>query len=101
MANDTGIPHPVKTGLHFASELVIPGGSNLLKGDYKEAGIHAVLGLVAKAMFGLPGLIVVSANSFTKATTGRGLLEHLDLVDRTPAPPKPAPPPPVTITPED
>jgi hypothetical protein len=96
MATDTSEQNAVKTGLHFASEFVVPGGSNLLKGDYKQAGIHAVLGLVAKAMFGLPGLLVVSANSFTKATTGRGLLEHLDLVGSAPQPP-----PPVTYTPDD
>ncbi|HYY98384.1 MAG TPA: DUF6072 family protein, partial [Pyrinomonadaceae bacterium] len=67
----------VKTGLQFASEAVIPGGSHLVNGDLKQAGIHAVAGIVAGALFGLPGLIVVAANSFTRATTGHHLYESL------------------------
>ncbi len=70
----------VRTGVDFASELILPGGSNLAEGNYKQGAIHAVLGLVAKSVFGLPGLIAVSANSFTKATTCRHLYEHLGLL---------------------
>ncbi|MBV9209354.1 MAG: hypothetical protein JOZ52_01925 [Acidobacteria bacterium] len=80
MATQSDSLEHVKTGLKVASELIVPGGSNLIKGDYKQAGIHAALGLVARAFFGLPGLVLVSANSYVKASTGRGLLEHLDLV---------------------
>ena len=76
----------MKLGVQFASEVLMPGGSNLVKGDLKQAGIHAVLGIAARAVFGLPGLILVSANSFTKASTGRSLLEHLNLQDAEPAP---------------
>jgi len=67
----------VKTGLQFASEVVIPGGSNLINGDIKQAGIHAVAGLVAGALFGPIGLIAVAANSFARATTGHHLFESL------------------------
>lgn len=63
----------------LASEYIVPGGSNLVEGDFVQGGIHAVLGLIARSMFGLPGLIAVSANSFTKATTGRHIHEHLGL----------------------
>jgi hypothetical protein len=84
MATDSDSLDHVKTSLQFASELLVPGGSNLIKGDYKQAGLHAVLGLAARAIFGLPGLIVVSANSFTKAKTGRSLLEHLNLLEDSP-----------------
>ncbi|HEV2707853.1 MAG TPA: DUF6072 family protein [Pyrinomonadaceae bacterium] len=73
----------VKTGLQFASEVVIPGGSHLLNGDLKQAGIHAALGLVAGAVFGLPGLIIVAANSFTRANTGHHLYESLNTPDST------------------
>ena len=72
-------PQALKTGVDFASELVVPGGSNLVEGNYVQGAIHVVLGIVAKSMFGLPGLIAVSANSFTKATTGRHIHEHLGL----------------------
>lgn len=71
----------LRTTLKFAGEAVIPGGANLVKGDWKQAGVHAVLGIVAKSIFGLPGLIAVSANSFTKATTGRGILDHLGMTE--------------------
>lgn len=84
MASATENVQNVKTGLQFASEMVIPGGSNLLNGDLKQAGIHAVMGLLAGALFGLPGVIVVAANSFTRATTGHHLYESLNIPDSTP-----------------
>lgn len=70
---------PIKTGLQFASEVVIPGGSNIIAGNYKQAAIHVGLGILAGAFFGLPGLIVVAANSFTRATTGHHIHEGLNL----------------------
>jgi Family of unknown function (DUF6072) len=73
MANgDNSINNAVK----LAGEVLVPGGSNLIKGDIKQGAIHAILGLAARAAFGLPGLIIVSANSFSKATTDRNLTEH-------------------------
>ena len=69
----------LKLGAKFASEAVFPGGSNLLKGDLKQGGIHAGLGFLAKGFFGVPGLLLVSANSFSKAVTGSHLHEHLGL----------------------
>ncbi len=83
MASATDNMQGLKTGLQFASELVIPGGSNLVNGDLKQGGIHVALGIVAGALFGVPGLIAVAANSFTKATTGRHLTEHLNIGDTT------------------
>ena len=70
---------PLKSSVKLASEYILPGGSNLVAGDFVQGGIHAVLGLIARSVFGLPGLIAVSANSFTKATTGRHIHEHLGL----------------------
>ncbi len=63
----------------YASEYVVPGGSHIVKGDYKQAGLHVVAGFAAKYFFGLPGLLLVSANSIVKARTGRHLFEHLNL----------------------
>jgi hypothetical protein len=77
MKDESAVNDPLKRTLMFAGELLVPGGSNVVKGDYKQAGIHAVLGLVAKSFLGLPGLILVSANSFSKASTGRHLAEEL------------------------
>jgi len=74
MANEK----PLSNAVGFASEYIVPGGSNLIKGDIKEGVFHVGLGLVAKAFFGLPGLLLVSANSLSKATTGRYIHEHLN-----------------------
>lgn len=78
MASATENMQGLKTGLAFASELVVPGASNVWNGDYKTAGVHMLAGMVAGTLFGVPGLIAVAANSFTKATTGRSLVEHLN-----------------------
>lgn len=67
----------VKRSLQFATESVVPGGSNLLNGDFKSAGIYLIAGVLAKAVFGWPGVIFVGANSYTKARTGKSLIEHL------------------------
>jgi hypothetical protein len=83
MASATENIQTVKTGLQFASEVVIPGSSHLLNGDLKQAGIHAGLGILAGAIFGLPGLIIVAANSFTRANTGHHLYESLNTPDST------------------
>jgi hypothetical protein len=87
MASATESVQGVKTSLQFVSEVISPvaGGSNLINGDFKQAGIHAGISLLAGALFGLPGLLVVKANSFTKATTGRSLLEYLNVGDSTAA----------------
>jgi hypothetical protein len=67
----------LKTGVQISSEILIPGGSNLVKGDFQQAGLHAGLGFIARVLFGLPGAVLVSTNSVTKAITGRHLHEHL------------------------
>ncbi|MDX6528663.1 MAG: hypothetical protein QOH41_953 [Blastocatellia bacterium] len=74
------VVQPLKTVAQLASEFVlpVPGGSNLINGDFKNAGLHAVLGLAAGALFGPIGVIAVGVNSFSKATTGRNLYEHLN-----------------------
>ena len=77
MAEETDIIEPVRTGIKVASELVIPGGSNFLKGDFKTGGIHAVAGIAAAMFFGFPGMLLVAANSFSQSQTGHGLLDHL------------------------
>lgn len=70
----------VRTGVQFTSEMLLPGGSNLIKGDLKQGGIHVALGLAARAFLGLPAMLLISANSFTKAMTGHHLHEHLHLL---------------------
>ena len=77
---------PLMTGVEFASEVLIPGGSNIVKGKFLTGGIHTVLGLAARAMFGFPGLLIVSANSFAMASTGQNLVARLKEEIRKPEP---------------
>lgn len=77
MENQPGGQNAVQRTVELASEYVIPGGSNLIKGDVAQAGLHFVLGVVAKAVWGVPGLLLVHANSLVKARTGRHLYDHL------------------------
>lgn len=82
MANNPDPSDPVESirnAVEFGSEVLIPGGSNLIKGDLKTGGAYALVGFAARAAFGLPGLLVVSASSITKAMTGRHLFEHIGL----------------------
>jgi len=87
MANENTqtLDQPVKNVVQLASEFVVPGGSNLINGDIKQGGMHVLLGLAAGAVLGPVGIFAVAANSFSKATTGRHLYEHLNLA-RTNAP---------------
>ncbi len=68
---------PLGQAIAFACEALVPGGSNLIKGDVKQALIHGAGGALARSLFGLPGMIFVGSNSFVKATTGRHLYEYL------------------------
>ena len=65
MGNETECIQSIKTGVQISSEILIPGGSNLVKGDLLQGGIHAGLGLIARALFGIPGVVLVSANSIS------------------------------------
>ena len=84
MASATENVQTVKTGLQFVSEAVIPGGSNLVNGDLKQAAIHAVLGIIAGSVFGIPGALLIAANSFTRATNGHHLYEALNIGEAAP-----------------
>jgi hypothetical protein len=72
---------PLKAGIHIVSEAVLPlsGGSNLVKGDFKQAVAHAGLGLVARALLGPVGVLLVSLNSLSVALTEKPVTESLNL----------------------
>src|SRR3954470_21031583 len=67
----------IKTGAQLVGEGLLTGSSHLLNNDVREFALHAVLGLAARAAWGLPGAIAISANSFVKARTGQHIHEHL------------------------
>ena len=68
---------PAKLAVGFVSEALIPGGSNLVKGDLTQGAIHLILGVVAVSALGPLGLIAVKANSLAKAHTGQSLLDKV------------------------
>ena len=77
MSNETVGQQSLQAGVRISSELLVPGGSHLIKGDFRQAGLHAGLSLLARALFGLPGTLLVTTNSIAKAVTGRHLHEHV------------------------
>ena len=85
MSSETEYNQALRTGVQISGELLVPGGSNLVKGDIRQAGIHAGLSLIARVLFGLPGAALVSLNSVTKAITGQHLYEHLTTLTGTQA----------------
>lgn len=84
---ETVAADPLKVGLGVASEVIfpLPGGSNLIKGDVTQAVVHAGLGIVARALLGPVGLLLVSANSLSVALTNRNLTENLNVGTHSPA----------------
>jgi hypothetical protein len=49
----------------------------LLDGKIKSGALHAGGGILAKLVFGVPGLLVVAANSYSKSVTGQSLLQNI------------------------
>lgn len=56
---------------------VIPGTSELLEGHVMSGAVHAALGIAAKAWLGVPGLLLVVADSYSSSVTGKYLHEQV------------------------
>lgn len=69
----------LEVGVKAAGESIIPGASNLIEGNIKEGARHLVLGVAAKAIFGVPGLVAVTMNSLVRSVSGHHIHEHLGL----------------------
>lgn len=66
----------VARGLKIAGETVVPGASLILDGNIGAGALHVVGGTLARLALGPLGVLLVAANSYSKSTTGRGLLGH-------------------------
>ena len=65
-------------GLKIVGEVVItPGISLLLDGKLKSGIAHVGVGFIARRLFGLPGVLLVGADSYSQSVTGKSLLEHV------------------------
>ncbi|MEJ2416187.1 MAG: hypothetical protein P8Y45_04515 [Exilibacterium sp.] len=61
----------------IAEKTITPGASLLADGKVVAGCTHAVLGTAAKGVFGIPGLILLAANSFSKSVSNKHLHQHL------------------------
>lgn len=97
MSNGTGTgaggENAIQRTAEVVSEYFVPGGANLIKGDIVNGGAHLVLGFIAKAVFGVPGALLIHANSLVKARTGQHIHSLLGSVQFPSAGPASPPPP--------
>jgi hypothetical protein len=67
----------VKNGVKLVGELILPGTSLLMDENIRSGVAHAAVGLLARAALGVPGLMLVAANSFAQSVTGKSLIANL------------------------
>lgn len=75
-----------ESAVKFVGEAILPGGANLLhpdpdpdgnSGSFKTGIIHLGLGVAAGALLGPLGLLLVRANSYSKAVSDQHLTQHV------------------------
>jgi hypothetical protein len=74
----------------MVGERFLTGSSLLLQGRLGEGLVHTALGMLAYNFLGLPGVLAVSANSFSRAYTGRNILDHFQEPETTTPATRPA-----------
>jgi hypothetical protein len=67
----------LERGLKIAGESVAPGASLLLDGKVVPGVAHFLAGMLARAVFGPVGVILVAADSYSRSVSGKSLLEQL------------------------
>jgi Family of unknown function (DUF6072) len=56
---------------------MLPGTSLLLDAKIRSGVAHMAVGLLARVALGVPGLMLVAANSFAQFVTGKSLIANL------------------------
>jgi hypothetical protein len=68
----------LKAGGKLLGEVALtPGASLLLDGEIKSGVGHVISGLVARVLLGVPGVLLVAANSYATSITGESLLQNI------------------------
>lgn len=67
---------PGQNAIKLLGETVVPGASLLLDGNLASGGAHFLIGALARATLGPIGVALVIANSYSRSTTGKGLLHQ-------------------------
>ena len=65
-----------QNAVKLLGEVVLPGASLLMDGRIVEGGAHLLAGMAAGAILGPIGLAVVVANSYSRSTVGKHLVNH-------------------------
>jgi hypothetical protein len=65
-----------QNAIKLLGEAVLPGASLLMDGRIVEGGAHWLAGMAAGAVLGPIGLAVVIANSYSRSTVGKHLVNH-------------------------
>lgn len=76
-ASPTPIEQVVNGAKLVSDFTILPGSSLLVEGKILEGTAHSLLGHVAVRAIGPLGWFLVAANSYSKASSGAGLFEHL------------------------
>ena len=67
----------LKNGARLIGETIItPGASLLADGQIKSGLLHVGAGLIARFTLGMPGLLLVAADSYSKTVTGKSLVQN-------------------------
>jgi hypothetical protein len=69
--------NPLSSIAHFAGEAVLPGSSQVLKGDIASGATYGLVGLAAMVMFGPIGRLVVGGASYAKSHGGTDVVAML------------------------
>lgn len=64
-------------GAKLLGETMIPGASLLLEGQFVSGIAHTAAGIGARLALGPIGVVLVCADSFSKATTDKFLWDHV------------------------
>jgi Family of unknown function (DUF6072) len=56
---------------------ILPGTSEFLEGHIASGTAHAALGFAAKALLGVPGALLVAADSYSSSVTGKYLHQQV------------------------
>ncbi len=70
-------PTPLTNGVKVLTEsLILPGSSLIMDGDIKNGTLHALAGLVSRALLGPLGWFAFAANSYSNSVTGKHVYQH-------------------------
>lgn len=61
----------------MVGEVILTGTSGLLDGNVKAGLGHTLLGFVGAALFGVTGLVLVKANSYSYSVSEKHLHQHV------------------------